>query len=108
MADSFEIEASLQEAISGFKARTPYLGDVRNANEHFDDYLRQKGKTKAVDSRGMGVLKIEANGRTFLRQGTVILERITPTYAGRKAWKIDWLNHEVDLDEATSAADCLY
>src|ERR1022692_2107373 len=87
----------LKGAILKFRIQTSYLNDVRNANEHFDDYLRQRGKSKAVDSRELGVLKVEVNGRTFLRQGTVILESIEAGQVDRKSWTIQWLDHEIDL-----------
>jgi hypothetical protein len=99
---------SIASALEEFAKKTPYLADLRNTNEHFDDYLHQRGRAKDVDSRGMGVLKIEVNGRPYLRQGTVILEGVESMQTGDKGWKIEWLGYAVDLSVSTRAAEKLY
>jgi hypothetical protein len=98
----------LKSALDKFRDNTPFLADVRNTNEHFDDYLHQRGKSKSVDSRGMGVLKVEVNGKVVARQGTVIVESVGTVESARKAWTIEWLGHTIDLADTTKAADGLY
>jgi hypothetical protein len=102
------ISDDLASALDMFTKKTPYLADIRNANEHFDDYLHQKGRSKDVDSAGMGVLKVEVNGRPYLRQGVAILEGVESMRTDNVSWKIEWLGHVVDLADSTKAADELY
>lgn len=98
----------LLQAIEKFKNDNPYIKPLRHPNEHFDDYLNQRGKVKNTDSRAMGVWKMQVNGRSILRQGTVILASIDAPTTTQKGWKIEWLDQEFDIDAASDSADELY
>ncbi len=98
----------LEQALGDFSQRTPFLADVRNTNEHFDDYLNERGRSRNIDSRGMGVLKVTVNGHVIARQGTVIVESVGSVLAGHKGWTIEWLGYTVELAESTKIAEVLY
>lgn len=78
----------LKDALETFKTKTPYLAILRNVGEHFDDYLLQKGNDKSVDSRGLRVYSVE-------KEET-------------KAYKVKWLDFEIDIGQTTKAVDELY
>ncbi|HUD05805.1 MAG TPA: hypothetical protein VMR18_02750 [Candidatus Saccharimonadales bacterium] len=103
-----DLSQDIPKALSHFNSLTPYLADVRNANEHFDDYLNYKGNSKKVDVSAMGVWAIKANGKSIYRQGGVILESIEAAVNSEKVWEIEWLDHKVNITHATKAADELY
>jgi len=99
---------AIPQALSDFRQATPFLADVRNVNEHFDDYLNYKGNSKKVDISAMAVWKININGKNIYRQGGLYFESVEPMNAKQKSCVIDWLGYSIDLDEATDAADKLY
>jgi len=78
----------LKNALDTFKKETPYLTPLRNAGEHFDDYLFQKGKDKTIDSKGLRVLSVK------FEEGRI--------------YKIEWLNYKIDIRQTTRVADKLY
>jgi hypothetical protein len=98
----------IPEALSAFKLATPFLADVRNVNEHFDDYLNYKGNSKKVDISGMAVWKINVNGRRIYRQGGVYLEGVDPMDVDNKTCVIEWLDYTIIVDQVSEAADVLY
>jgi predicted PhzF superfamily epimerase YddE/YHI9 len=108
--DTWQIDstAEIAKAIEQFKASNPYLKTLRHPNEHFDDYLNQKGRLKDTDSRAMAVWKMEINGKAIYRQGSVILAQIGTPVSKQKSWKIEWLDQEFDIDKASQSADILY
>lgn len=99
---------SVPEALNSFKRSLPFLADVRNVNEHFDDYLNFKGNSKSVDISSMAVWKITINGKAIYRQGGLYLESVEPMDAENKSCVIEWLGYSIDLDSSTEVADKLY
>lgn len=99
---------SIPKALGDFKKSTPFLADVRNVNEHFDDYLNYKGNSKKVDISSMAVWKINVNGKVIYRQGGLYLESVEPMDDKSKSCVIDWLGYSIKLDGSTNAADMLY
>lgn len=83
-----EEKNKLKNSLSLFDSKTPYLSSIRNAYEHFDDYLLQNGKNKKIDTGNMRVYSVE--------------------YEKDKVYKKKWLGFKVDAREATLAATELY
>ena len=83
-----EEKSELKKSIGLFDNKTPYLSSIRNAYEHFDDYLLQKGKNKKIDTGNMRVYSVE--------------------YEKDKIYKKDWFGFKVDVKEATLTATELY
>lgn len=100
--------SSVPKALGAFRKLTPFLAEVRNVNEHFDDYLNYKGNSKTVDISSMAVWKINVNGKVIYRQGGVYLESIEPMDSKNKSCTIEWLGYNINLDGSTKAADELY
>lgn len=98
----------IPKALSNFRHVTPFLANVRNVNEHFDDYLNYKGNSKKIDISSMAVWKININGKTIYRQGGLYLESVEPMDSKNKSCTIEWLGYSINLDGSTKAADELY
>lgn len=98
----------IPKALSNFRQVTPFLANVRNANEHFDDYLNYKGNSRKIDISSMAVWKININGKVIYRQGGLYLESVEPMDNKHKSCTIEWLGYSINLDGSTKAADELY
>jgi len=79
---------NLKKVLATFKKETPYLTQLRNVGEHFDDYLLQKGKDKSIDSSGLRVYSVG--------------------FEKGKAYEVEWLNYKINLRQAVKATDVLY
>ena len=99
---------NLPKALNTFRRSTPFLADVRNVNEHFDDYLNYKGNSKKVDISSMAVWKININGKVIYRQGGLYLESLEPMDVNSKSCIIEWLNYTIDLNKSSKEANALY
>jgi hypothetical protein len=99
---------AVPKALNSFKQSTPFLANVRNVNEHFDDYLNYKGNSKKVDISAMAVWKISINGKVIYRQGGLYLESVEPMDTENKSCVIEWLGYTIDLDKISDKADKLY
>lgn len=83
-----EEKIKLKNSLSLFDNKTPYLSSIRNAYEHFDDYLLQNGKNKKINIGNMRVYSVE--------------------YEKNKVYKKQWFGFNVDVKEATIASAELY
>ena len=83
-----EEKDKLKNSLILFGEKTPYLSSIRNAYEHFDDYLLQKGKNKKIDTGNMRVYSVE--------------------YEKEKVYKKQWFGFDVDVKNATLASTELY
>lgn len=79
---------ALNTALKKYRSSTPFLAPLRNAGEHFDDYLMQRGRDKSIDSRGLRVYEVDQETN--------------------KTYRMKWLEFDVDVIEASQAADELY
>lgn len=79
------VRVHMETAIKEFEGALPFLREIRNVGEHFDDYAvdGQRRRHKNVSRRQLQVSKWD--GKTYY-----------------------WLGHEVDIDAAFKAAKNLF
>lgn len=98
---------AVPDAVRAFKEHTPFLADVRNVNEHFDDYLNYMGNSKKIAVSAMAVWKVTVNGKAIYRQGGLYLESVAGM-DNTKTCVIEWHGYAIILADASHAADQLY
>jgi hypothetical protein len=78
-----ETKEAIEGAIRSFDGDLPDLAAMRNVGEHIDDYVRERGRLRDVERSGLQVGAFD--GTTF-----------------------QWLDRELNVDNARQAAERLY
>lgn len=83
-----EPKDDLKFAIKEFETATPFLADLRNIGEHFDEYIESRGRNKLLKT---GLLRVYKAGTS-----------------SKNSYVMQWMGYTVDTKNTTAVANKLY